>query len=340
MEAVLNINGVIGEDVTMMSVVEQIKKYDGITSLLVKINSEGGAVDAGFDIYNYLRSLKLPITTVAENYCCSIATVIFMSGEKRIVKENTLFMIHLPWGTTQGTAEEIANYAEVVKQAEDRILKFYVENTNNTKEAILPLMQQETLLNNEQCVTLGFATDIEKVVFAKVYFNSNINKMVAQLSKEDKSWIEKQFDKVLNIGKTNVKALMTLQDASGVSIEFTDLNEGDVPQINDVATIDGSPAEGTFLLPDGSSYVFVGGVLTEIMPVSTELEIEIEDLKRQNAELQEQLNLANANFTELQNEVVNLKKGITSRFDVNNKREPNKGADAKPETTKRKLLKD
>jgi ATP-dependent Clp protease protease subunit len=340
MEAKINIHGVVGEQVTLMSVIEQIKAVTEPTSITVNINSDGGDVDMGFDIYNYLRSLKLPVTTVAENSCCSIATVIFMAGDKRIVKENTMFMIHLPWGQAVGTAEEIANYAQMVKDAEDRLVKFYVDTTNNTKEAILPLMQQETFLSKEQSLTLGFATEMQKVVSAKAYFNSNLNKMQTQLSKEDKTWIEKQFEKVLNIGKSNVKALMTLQDASGVSIEFTDLNEGDVPKVDDVATVDGAPAEGEFLMPDGSTLVFVGGVVTEIIPVSTDDTEEMEALRQENSDLKEQLQTANANFTALQNEVKNLKRGITSRLNVDNKRTPNKGANDNGEPTKRKLLKD
>lgn len=339
MEAKINIHGIVGEQVTLMSVIEQVKAVTEPTSILVNINSDGGEVDMGFDIYNYLRSLKLPITTVAENSCCSIATVIFMAGDKRIVKENTMFMIHLPWGQTVGTAEEISSYAEMVQEAEDRLVKFYVDVTKNTKEAILPLMKQETFLSIEQALALGFASEMQKVVSAKAYFNSKLNKMQTQLSKEDKSWIEKQFEKVLNIGKSNVKALMTKQDANGVSIEFTDLNEGDEPKVDDVATVDGAPAEGSYLMPDGTTYVFVGGVLTEIVPVSTDAEEQLQQMEEEIADLKSQLATSKANFVTLQNEVKNLKKGITSRFDVNNSRQPNRGI-VTNEPTKRKLLKD
>ena len=342
MIAKINIHGDIGNgegELNLMNVIQQVKTQPEATSYLVSINSDGGEVDAGFDIYNYLRSLGLPITTVAENSCCSIATVVFMAGDKRIVKENTMFMIHLPWGTTQGTAEEISVYSEIVKQAEDRLVKFYVDQTSNPKEAIVPLLKQETFMNIEQAISLGFATEVQKIVSAKAYFNTNLNKMQTQLSKEDKSWIETQFNKVLNIGKKPVKASMKLQDGAGVTIEFTDLNEGDVPKVNDVATIDGSPAEGSFVMPDGSTMVFSAGVLTEIVPYEEEGNEELDALKQENAELKEQLANANANFTNLQNEVVNLKKSITSKFNPTAKREP-MAKDENNQPTKRKLLKD
>jgi hypothetical protein len=195
-------------------------------------------------------------------------------------------------------------------------------------------------MNIDQAISLGFATEIQKFVSAKAYFNTNLNKMQTQLSKEDKSWIETQFAKVLKIGKNaNVKASMQTQDATGVTIEFTDLNDGDIPKLDDVATVDGVPAEGEFLMPDGNTLVFTGGVLTEIVAVEEPSE-EMDLLKSENAELKEQLSIATANFSALQNEVVNLKKGITSRFNPSNKREPNTGANDENKTQKRKLLKD
>lgn len=343
MEAKINIHGDIGNgegELNLMNVIQQVKSQPEATSYLVSINSDGGEVDAGFDIYNYLRSLGLPVTTVAENSCCSIATVVFMAGDKRIVKENTMFMIHLPWGTTQGTAEEISVYSEIVKQAEDKLVKFYIDQTSNPKEAIVPLLKQETFMNIDQAISLGFATEVQRMVSAKAYFNTNLNKMQTQLSKEDKSWIETQFAKVLKIGKTaNVKASMQLQDGTGVTIEFTDLNDGDLPKVNDVATVDGAPAEGEFLMPDGSTLVFTGGVLTEIVSVEEPTE-QMAILIAENEELKEQLSIATSNFSALQKEVVNLKKGITSRFNPSNKREPNTGANDDNQPQKRKLLKD
>ena len=343
MEAKINIHGDIGNsdgEVSLMSVIQQVKAQPEATSYLVSINSDGGEVDVGFDIYNYLRSLQLPIKTIAENSCCSIATVIFMSGDTRIVRENTMFMIHLPWGTAQGTAEEISIYSEVVKQAEDKLVKFYIEKTSNTKEAIVPLLKQETFMNIDQAITLGFATVVQKMVSAKAYFNQNSNKMQTQLSKEDKSWIETQFNKVLKIGKkADVKASMQMQDASGVTIEFTDLNEGDIPKLNDVATIDGLPAEGEYVMPDGGTFVFMAGALVENVSVKYPNE-QMALLEAENAELKEQLGLANSNFAQLQTEIVNLKKGITSRFDVNAQREQQNRGDKENQPTNRKLLKD
>ena len=56
---------------------KQVKRQPEATRFDVYINSEGGLVDVGFDIYNYLRSLGLPITTIGSGMVASIATVNF-----------------------------------------------------------------------------------------------------------------------------------------------------------------------------------------------------------------------------------------------------------------------
>ena len=82
--------------IELIDVVSQVKKQPKATAFNVHINSEGGLVDVGFDIYHYLKSLGKPITTIGSGIVASIATVIFMAGSKRLIRENTPFMIHLP----------------------------------------------------------------------------------------------------------------------------------------------------------------------------------------------------------------------------------------------------
>jgi ATP-dependent protease ClpP protease subunit len=85
MEGIIYINGQIGstpteKGVELIDIIQQVKAQEGALSFRVHINSEGGVVDTGFDIFNYLKSLQLPITTVGSGLVASIATVIFMAG--------------------------------------------------------------------------------------------------------------------------------------------------------------------------------------------------------------------------------------------------------------------
>ena len=336
MEGTIYINGQIGSTpfqtgVELIDVIQQVKAQVGATSYRVHINSEGGVVDTGFDIFNYLKSLGLPITTVGSGLVASIATVIFMAGDKRVLTTGTEFMIHLPMGgIDNGTADEIENYAQEVRDCENRLIKFYSQQTGLNSEALQPLLRNETWLTEDQATSLGFATLLNEPILAKAY----LTKTDKSMTKEDKSWIEEKFQSILNSFKKQVVNIV-LQDANGVSIKFTDVAEGESPEGGSIATVDGQPAEGEYLMPDGATYVFVGGALSEmIVTDESVLEEELDSLRKQLAEKEAALEASlttitdqEAQITNIVKEVKELKAGITSRFDGEEKKENKKTGD-------------
>ena len=334
MEGTIYINGQIGSDsiqkgVELIDIIQQVKAQTGSTSFRVHINSEGGIVDTGFDIFNYLKSLQVPITTVGSGLVASIATVIFMAGDKRILTSGTQFMIHSPWGSIDGTADEIENYAQSVRDAENKLIKFYTNQTGLGSDAIAPLLRNETWLTEDQATSLGFATLLNEPILAKAYLNLNNDK---QMNKEDRSWIESKFEAIQNLFTKKIVNIV-LQDNNGLEIEFPEVMDGESPAIGDVATVDGQPASGEYLMPDGSTYVFVDGALSEIKEVEVEdaAQAELEALRKQLAEKEAELQAnaetivaQDAQITNIVKEVKELKAGITSRFDGGEKKENKK----------------
>lgn len=146
-------DGVTG--ISLIDVVSQVKKQPQATAYNVHINSEGGLVDVGFDIYHYLRSLGRPLTTIGSGIVASIATVIFMAGTKRLVRENTPFMIHLPWGGSMGTADELEKFAGQLRAIEKKLVGFYKKALNLEEPALLPLLKNETWLTGEPAHRIG-----------------------------------------------------------------------------------------------------------------------------------------------------------------------------------------
>jgi ATP-dependent Clp endopeptidase proteolytic subunit ClpP len=332
MEGNIYITGLIGNmgneiGVELIDVISQVKKQPQATSFNVHINSEGGVVDTGFDIYNYLKTLNLPIKTIGSGLVASIATVIFMAGDTRVLRENTNFMIHLPMGGVDGTADEIEDYAKEVRVVEDKLVKFYSEKVNLDKEAIRPLLKNETWLDGVKALELGFSNQSDLPMVAKAYLNLNTNNM----TKDDKNWIDSGFEKIMNLLKKDVANIM-VQDANGVTIDFAEIEEGQEITVGAIATADGVPAEGSFVMPDGKTFVFVSGELTEIVEeeASTEddmeaqldaLRLENEQLKTAKVETETELETQKELVINLTKEVTDFKTQITSRFEVETKKE-------------------
>ncbi len=260
----INIYGQIGEcegqkGVELIDVISQVRKQPEATGFNVHIDSEGGRVDVGFDIYNYLKSLGLPIVTVGEKLVASIATVIFMVGNKRMVAPDTQFMIHLPMGGIEfATAAEMEDYTKQMKQAESEIVNFYTKELGINKEAVFPLLRNETWLSPEQLLNLGFVTSDNHIQIAarfKKSTNKNNNKMSNKKSK-----LATLLAKIL--GEEVVNKVVFSADEK--EIVFPDIAEDGVIEIGAKATYDGQPAEGSIVGQDGKTYVFEAGVLTAI----------------------------------------------------------------------------
>ncbi len=341
MEGNIYINGQIGtyenvRGVELKDVINQVQGQPFATSFNVYINSEGGVVDVGFDIYNYLRSLNVPITTIGVGLVASIATVIFMAGDTRKFRKGTEFMIHLPSGMVAGTSQDIEAYNEMLKKLEKQMVDFYKKATNLTEEAIYPLLKNESWLTADDAFNMNFITEmeVEFAMVAKAFINTNLNKSMTQ---EDKSWIESQFEKFTGLFGKKVVALV-LQDANGAEINFPDLEDGATPKVGDMATVDGQPAEGEYIMPSlgGVTVIFVGGSVAEIREAEGDGNEEMEALKAENEALKQQLADAVAKETAsveklqtIETEFTNFKKEITGKFEFDKKKEE-KGEEVSP----------
>jgi len=260
--------GIIDEirGVLLVDVIEQVKNQPEATSFTCYIDSPGGEVEVGEDIYKYLRALKKPLKTVGSNMVASIATVIFMAGSTRVINEGCEFMIHLPMGGIDyATADELADYSKVIKNIENRMIRFYADVTGMEQEAIAPLLKNETWLTPEQLKSFGFITGetpLKITAKAKVNVKPNKNKM----SKKDKKSIwakmEALLDKFDGAGK-KAKALILLT-ADQTEVDFYELEEGTEISVGAKARIDGKDAEGDVTMADGRIVTFEGGEVKNI----------------------------------------------------------------------------
>jgi ATP-dependent Clp protease protease subunit len=323
------INGAIGANdgevgVNLIDVIKQVQTQPFATSFDVFINSEGGYVDVGFDIYDYLKSLKVPINTIGIGMVASIATVIFMAGDTRKMQSGCKFMIHLPSGEVSGTADEIGSYNEMLKATEDRIIKFYNNTTGMSAEAIKPLLRQETWLNSSDAFDLKFTTEYAIEYSAVAKYEKLNTKIENKMTNEDKSWIEKQFSDFTALFAGKKPKNIMLMDSTGVELEFPTVEDGALPQVGDQALIGGEPAEGTFIMPqiDNATVIIVAGAITEIVSSTeapteeemTALRQENEALKTQLADVTASNEIATAQLGEIETKFTEFKASVTAKF--------------------------
>lgn len=279
MVGIININGEIGVDVHLADVVEQVARQRDATSYVFNIDSEGGSVEVGFDIYDYIKSIQKPTTTVGRGVVASIATVIFLAGKKREILKGTTFMIHMPalFDNRPKTVAELEADLNVMKRVESKIVNFYSKNLHIEKVALIRLLENETYLNERQLYAFGFTTE-EKELRAVAKLNLNINKK--KMSKK-----MTLLQKIRAIAGANI-LMKTYKTADQGELVFQGVDDDAEPQIGDSATLDGETPDGDVILANGDVYVFEEGVLVEIL-VAEEMDIEAEGLEEKLDEILE-----------------------------------------------------
>ena len=316
------------EGVTLENVIIQTKAQPQ-GELFIDLKSNGGSVQVGNDIYNYLTSLKRDITIKATGNVDSIATKILLAGDKRIgYKGITTSMIHtvgytLPEKTTmrQNDFEYLGIEAKALN---DEMAKFYAQKTGHTVEAFRPLMRDEKELNDQEMLDLGFLTEVvEKQVQTRAVAYKSIEKMSTVTKKE----FEAKSNKLENLLNTIGKKLgisgatnLVVQTASGegetaIELEFPNLAEDAMPAVGDMAMVEGSPATGEHVMPSGETYVFEAGALTEIIPEESDEEVTAlkEKVKEQEDKIKE-LEATNKKNLEVQKETAEALKTIQGEF--------------------------
>lgn len=305
MNGTIYISGEIGVDTTVFDIIRQVKNQPNAEAFLVKIDSVGGYVDSGKEIYNYLINLNKPITTFTTK-AYSIASMIFMAGSNRIIPEGSIdaLMIHLPWMETQGNHQEISEQLKDLKAVEDDLVDFYAKAVSIDKNTIHSLLSKETFLSATQAKEFGFATTLQPVQLAVAKLHNENTEEQTFMNK-----LNEKLDSIKNLllGKSNIKAELVLQDATGVSLTFPDLNGSDKPALDDKAMIDGKPAEGEFTMSDQSVLKFNGGVLTELVVPAVEETEETED-----DTLNEEVDSKDQTIAELQSKVTELESRLSA----------------------------
>lgn len=146
-------------DVSSYNLSKQLQELD-VDEITVGINSYGGEVGEGLAIYNALKNHRAKVTTRVDGFACSIASVIFAAGDRRIMNESSLIMVHNAWTTATGNAAELRKAADDADKINDASVKAYTSACDIDEETIRVLMDDETWISPDEAIDLGLATDI------------------------------------------------------------------------------------------------------------------------------------------------------------------------------------
>ncbi|MEW8253756.1 MAG: ClpP-like prohead protease/major capsid protein fusion protein [Candidatus Thiodiazotropha taylori] len=113
---------------TAENLIDELGELKG-KDITVRINSFGGSVVDGIAIYNALKRHDGVVDVAIDAVAYSAASLIAMAGEKVVMAENALLMIHAPlmsWVT--GNAERMRSVADILDKYADAMVSSYLRD--------------------------------------------------------------------------------------------------------------------------------------------------------------------------------------------------------------------
>ena len=195
-------------DVAYQDVVEALNDLPSeVTDINVHINSYGGEVAEGVAIYNALKSHSAHVTTVCEGFACSIASVIFMAGDVRVMRASSLLMLHNAAMPAHGDANAHRKAADDLDVITELSKTAYLSHATDalTREKLTEVMDAETWVSPEQALEWGLATEIDEPTDADEPTQSARNLVASALlypatlevaEEHTPAWAEQLFTKI------------------------------------------------------------------------------------------------------------------------------------------------
>jgi len=130
----------------------------------VIINSGGGDVFAGSEIFTALKEYAGNVKVKIVGVAASAASVIAMAGDKILISPTAQMMIHNVSSYAEGDHNDMDHMSDILKSANNSIANSYRLKTGKTQEELLDLMNKETWFDAEKAKEHGF---VDEVMFAE-----------------------------------------------------------------------------------------------------------------------------------------------------------------------------
>ena len=124
------------------------------------LNSPGGDCIAASQIYAMLMDYKGSVTVKIDGIAASAASVVAMAGTNVLMAPTAMMMIHNPMTIAFGNHDDMEKAIAMLDEVKESIINAYEIKTGMSRAKLSHLMDQETWMNANKAIELGFADDV------------------------------------------------------------------------------------------------------------------------------------------------------------------------------------
>lgn len=128
------------------------------------INSPGGVVTSGMVIYDTMKMIKSPVSTICMGLAASMASILLSGGVKgkRYIYPHGEIMIHQPslGGYMQGVSADLEIQARQTKKTKEMSARILAENTGKKFEQVMKDFDRDYWMDAKEALEYGIVDQI------------------------------------------------------------------------------------------------------------------------------------------------------------------------------------
>ena len=143
-----------------------LESQDPEKEISLYINSPGGSVTAGLAIFDTMKYVTCPITTVCMGQAASMGAFLLAAGEKgmRYSLPHSTIMIHQPLAGFRGQVTDIEIHTKESLRIKKTLTSILSQNTGQSEKRVMQATERDNFLTPEEAVKFGI---IDKVIVSR-----------------------------------------------------------------------------------------------------------------------------------------------------------------------------
>ncbi len=163
-QRIIMINDEITDQLAALIVAEILflNAKDQTEPITIYINSPGGSIYAGLAIYDIIKKVECPISTIGIGLCASMGAFLLSSGDrgKRFALENTEIMIHQPLGGSQGQVSDIEIMTKRYLYLKNKLNQMLAAHTGQDIKKIAKDTDRDYFMSSFEAKEYGLIDDV------------------------------------------------------------------------------------------------------------------------------------------------------------------------------------
>ena len=147
------------ENINPKAIKQALSDADG-SDVELEINSPGGYVDAGSEIYTALKEYQGQVIAKITGQACSAASWIALAADRVEMSPTAQMMIHRASTISIGNSDDLASDLNALNSLDKSFVDLYSQRTGLDAQEVYRLMCNTTWMNAKEAVDKGFADEI------------------------------------------------------------------------------------------------------------------------------------------------------------------------------------